>query len=129
MRGEKVYSATWRKGIQVVDINQLKTGFVPCCTGAHFSMRSDLNLDGGSFNTGAVLATIAVDDSLAPNVKPWMRDLSLIDVGGDPIIAVASSIGLVLASEAQSRVVYQAQPSHGGKTMKYVYAVETALLR
>jgi len=128
LKGDKVYAATWRKGIQVASVAELKSGFAACCSAAHFTMRQDLNLDGGSFNTGAVLSTINVIDPVSPSVKPWMRDISVIDVVGETIIAVASSTGLVLANEAQQSVFYNAPPSYDGRTVKYAYAVETALI-
>ncbi len=128
VRGDKVYAATWRKGIQIASIDGLKAGFVPCCSAAHNQMSSSLNNDGGSFNSAAVPTTIDLIDPVTPSTRPWMRDLSVIDVQGETIIAVATSFGLALANEAQVNVFYRGLPGVGGLTMAYAYAVETALV-
>ncbi len=126
LRNEKVYAATWGKGIQIADLLQMKSGFAECCSTAYFSMVDALYRDGGSFNTGAVTTINVIDPN--SSAKPWMRDISVIDVNGETIIAVASSIGLVLANEGQQRVTYTGFPSFGGRAITYAYAVETALI-
>jgi hypothetical protein len=122
LRGNRIYAGTLRRGIQVIDVDQLRSLMVPCCSNAHFKMRSDLNLDGQGFGTEAIAATIPVP---GPNGLPAsFTGLKTIATGAEPLIVAAGNFGLALARESAPGAARVWHPEKDGITLERADALD-----
>jgi hypothetical protein len=131
VRNGRIYAATFRKGIQVVDIEQAKQLFVPCCASEHWRMIRSLNTDGQGHGQGAVVNTIDVKN--ASGSFAWLTDLKVGEyvVDGFPqVLALAvGDVGLVIADPQQGRVTYQGALVTNNEGTRLIYGEALALGR
>ncbi len=76
VKGGWLYAATYRKGIQAVDLLQVKNAFPPCCTIDYWNMVQAFNADGQGFGQENVVSIPVMNASNQP-VRLW--DLEAAD--------------------------------------------------
>jgi hypothetical protein len=129
LRSPYVYSATHRKGLQVVDLQQSAAVFPG---EFDFRMRLAFNSDGQGFGQEAVVQTIPVED---PNngLPEYITDLEVgdfvLDGQSQPlIVAVGRGSALIVANPQTGQLVTQTSLQKGSDTLVQGWAVELGQL-
>jgi hypothetical protein len=109
-----VYTATVRRGIQVVDIAAATAQMDALLARPNpaFELqraRADLNTDGIGFGHEAVVQTLPLPQK--PNSTDYyLNDLKVADLAGQTVVVVAGEPGLVVASPAFGTINYNDNP-------------------
>jgi hypothetical protein len=128
LRSPFLYTATHRKGLQVVDLQASVAAF----TGENdFRMRLAFNSDGQGFGQEAVVQTIPVQD--ANGLPEYIPDLEvgdfLLDGQSQPlIVAVGRSSALIVADPQTGQVVKKTALQKGPDALTQGWVVELGQL-
>ena len=111
-----LYAATFRKGIQVVDLSRARLNYEEAIGGEPFgagywNMIQSLNNDGRQFGPDAVALTVPVT---APSGQPArLYDLktmdAVIDGQSQPLVVATGDVGIVIVNPQAGSVIAQAQ--------------------
>ncbi|MEP7215358.1 MAG: Ig-like domain-containing protein [Anaerolineaceae bacterium] len=93
IKGDFVYSATMKKGIQVVDIAQAKAAIA---TMPAYQVATSLNTDGQGVGGEAVVQTIPIP-TISPDRHYLLYDMAVEDLGGRRLAAVTGQFPLMIA--------------------------------
>ncbi len=125
LRGNRVYAGTYRKGIQILDVESMRSALEPCCGVGYFKAVSDLNLDQKGFNEEALIASIPV--SGPSGQQSFFTGIKSIPQSAEPLIVATGNFGLALARESSpGGTVYRGTPSKDGETLQYGLALDVA---
>ncbi|MGE0454287.1 MAG: LamG-like jellyroll fold domain-containing protein [Vicinamibacteria bacterium] len=102
VKGAFAYTATVRKGIQVVDIQAAQAAWASASADpsgtALQTARTKLNTDGEGFGQDAVVQTISIPlKNEAQGTHWYLNDIKVADVGGQTLAVVVGEPGLVVA--------------------------------
>ncbi len=117
-----VYAATFRKGIQVIDVARGQN----VTAQSIFQAQAAVNTDGRGFGQDAVVGTIPLPST--GTVRPYyLGDIAAADIQGQPLVAATGDLPLVLADPLtlQRRVAWLPNeksipvpdPDHPGQTV------------
>ncbi|MEO8501682.1 MAG: hypothetical protein ABI565_12255, partial [Vicinamibacteria bacterium] len=125
LRGNRIYAGTLRRGVQIVDVDFLKSKLVACCSVEYFKMLSDLNLDGQGYATEAVITSIPVSGPGGQLAS--FTGIKSIPQGADPLILASGNFGLALAKESSPNAALKVwKPSKDGIILDYGTALDVA---
>ncbi len=101
------YAATYKKGIQVVDLQSVRAGFKACCDTEYFRMVQTLNTDGQGFGQENVIS-IPVD---GPSGPARLEDLKagdfVLDGQSQTLVVAVGDPGLVIVNPQTQQTVYK----------------------
>jgi len=125
MRGSRVYAGTFKRGIQIVEVESMRSALPACCSAEYFKASSDLNLDGKGFNQAAIIATIPVPGPSGQ--ASFFSGIKSLAQSAEPLIVATGNFGLALARESSAgSTVYRGMPSKDGETLQYGLALDVA---
>ncbi len=111
LKGDLVFSATVRKGVQVIDVGAASNAWT-ALNGSTFEQQKALakvNTDGEGFGQDAVALTIP----LAPKENGthyWLADIKAGDIQGQTMAVVTGEPGLLVASVTAASMLYLGAP-------------------
>jgi hypothetical protein len=124
IRDDIAYVSTWRKGLQVVNLQAAKTSGPVARLGEAERGATLFAPGAGAVNSSSVIATIPVVDPVAPHPPTLLLDLEVgeYQVEGQPtrlIVATGSNdwSGLVIADPARPEPLLVERLTHGGVTL------------
>jgi hypothetical protein len=128
MRGSRIYAGSFRKGIQILDVDQMRSVYKACpsafaCDPDYFKMQNGLSGDGQGFNAEAIVQTIPVTTGTAQ--AAFFTGIKSILQGAEPLIVATGNFGLALAKEGSGRR-YLGKPTKDGETLEYGLAMDVA---
>ncbi len=108
VRNGIAYAATYKKGIQVVDLQSVRAGFKQCCDTEYFRMAQSLNTDGQGFGQENV-TSIPVNGATGQPQR--LEDLKagdfVLDGQSQTLVVAVGDPGLVIVNPQTQQTVFK----------------------